>query len=110
MGRGRTPGLQLRGEIWHIDKRIEGERICKSTGTAELREAERYLARLRETIRQAKIYGVRPERSFEEAAIKFVAENQHKRSLNRDICIVSIVARSIPTSITRERREEHPQR
>ena len=88
MGRGRTPGLQLRGDIWHIDKRIEGERICKSTGTAELREAERYLARLRETIRQAKIYGVRPERSFEEAAIKFVAENQHKRSLNRDICIL----------------------
>ena len=88
MGRGRTPGLQLRGGIWHIDKRIEGERICKSTGTADLREAERYLARLRETIRQAKIYGVRPERSFEHAAIKFVAENQHKRSLNRDICIL----------------------
>ena len=36
-------------------------------------------------MRQARVYGVRPERSFEEAAIKFVRENQHKRSLNRDI-------------------------
>ena len=88
MGRNRTPGLQFRGGVWHIDKRIEGERICKSTGTAELAEAERYLARLRETIRQARIYGVRPERSFEEAAIRFVKENQHKRSLNRDICVL----------------------
>lgn len=88
MGRKRTPGLVNRGGIWHIDKWIEGERVCKSTGTAELAEAERYLARLRETIRQAKIYGVRPERSFEQAAIKFVRENEHKRSLNRDICIL----------------------
>jgi integrase len=88
MGRSRTPGLVNRSGIWHIDKRIEGERICQSTGSAELAEAERYLARLRETIRQAKIYGVRPERSFEEAAVKFVRENQHKRSLDRDICLL----------------------
>lgn len=39
-------------------------------------------------MRQIKIYGVRPERFFEEAAIKFVQENQHKRSIDRDICVL----------------------
>jgi integrase len=38
-----------------------------------------------EATRQAQIYGVRPSRSFEEAAAKFVLENQHKRSLDDDI-------------------------
>ena len=81
MGRKKTPGLVRRKGIWHIDKWIEGQRICQSTGSVELGEAERYLARLTESLRQATIYGVRPERSFEEAAIRFVREN-HKRSLD----------------------------
>ena len=88
MGRKKTPGLFKRSGIWHIDKRIEGQRVCQSTGSAELEEAERFLARLTESLRQAKVYGVRQERSFEEASIKFVRENQHKRSLDRDICLL----------------------
>lgn len=35
--------------------------------------------------RQARVYGVRPSRTFEEAAAKFILENQHKRSLKDDI-------------------------
>jgi hypothetical protein len=38
-----------------------------------------------EATRQAQVYGVRRSRSFEEAAAKFVLENQHKRSLDDDI-------------------------
>jgi len=37
-----------------------------------------------EEIRQAQIYGVRPSRTFEQAAAKFVIENQHKRSIDDD--------------------------
>ncbi len=85
MGRKKTPGLVKRIGIWHIDKQISGRRICQSTGTAHLEEAERFLARLTEETRQAQIYGVRPERTFEQAAAKFVLENQHKRSLGSDI-------------------------
>jgi len=88
MGRRKTPGLFKRAGIWHIDKRIEEQRVCQSAGTAKLAEAERFLARISESLRQAKVYGVRPERSFEKAAIKFVRENQHKRSLDRDICLL----------------------
>ena len=38
-----------------------------------------------EQTRQAQVYGVRPSRTFEQAAAKFVLENQHKRSLDDDI-------------------------
>jgi integrase len=84
MGRKRVPGLIMRSGVWHIDKRILGRRICQSTGTARLEEAERNLARVMEEARQAQIYGVRPTRTFEQAAAKFVLENQHKRSLADD--------------------------
>lgn len=38
-----------------------------------------------EQTRKATLYGVRPSRTFEQAAAKFVLENQHKRSLQSDI-------------------------
>ena len=85
MGRKRIPGLILRDGVWHIDKRILGRRICRSTGTARLEEAERQLARMMEEVRQAQVYGIRPARRFEQAAAKFVLEHQHKRSLGDDI-------------------------
>lgn len=88
MGRKATPGLTKRSGIWHIDKQIGGRRICQSTGTHQLDEAERFLARILEENRQAEIYGRRPTRTFDDAAAKFVLENQHKRSLNKDITLI----------------------
>jgi integrase len=85
MGRKRLPGLVMRAGIWHIDKVMFGRRVCQSTETARLDEAERTLARVMEETRQAQIFGVRPSRTFERAAAKFVLENQHKRSLSSDI-------------------------
>jgi integrase len=38
-----------------------------------------------EETRQAQVYGVRPTRTFEQAAAKFVLENQHKRSIDDNI-------------------------
>ena len=80
-----TPGLIKREGIWHIDKQVRGRRIRESCGTGDLREAETYLAHKLEEIRQAEIYGVRPTRTFREAAIKYVEEHEHKRSLRSDI-------------------------
>ena len=84
MGRKRTPGLQKRGSVWCIDKKVFGGRLCESTGTDNLEEAEKYLARRLEEIRLATVYGVRPKRTFKEAATKFLMENQHKRSISDD--------------------------
>lgn len=45
MGRKRNPGLVKRGGTWHIDKRIGGRRICQSTGSTKLSEAEKCVFR-----------------------------------------------------------------
>jgi hypothetical protein len=95
MGRKRVPGLIMRAGTWHIDKHILGRRVCQSTGTAQLEEAERYLARTMEERRKALVYGVRPSRTFEQAAAKFVLENQHKRSLASDIVQLQLLMPSI---------------
>jgi hypothetical protein len=84
MGRKKSPGLFKRGEYWHIDKAVFGCRIRESTGTGNLEEAEKYLAKRIEEVRQASVFGVRPKRTFMEAAIKFLDENQHKRSIDSD--------------------------
>lgn len=84
MGRKISPGLVKRGKTWHIQKRVLGYSLRESTGTESLVEAESYLARRIEEIRQAKIYGVRPKRTFKEAATKYLLENQHKVSIHDD--------------------------
>lgn len=84
MGRKRTPGLFKRGGVWHVDKQIRGRRVCESTGESDLARAEEYLARKIEEVRNAVIYGVRPKRTFRQAATKYLNENQHKRSIDKD--------------------------
>ncbi len=81
MGRKRSPGLRNRGGIWHIEKQILGQTIHESTGTGDLEAAELILARRIEEVRQAKIFGIRSQRSFREAATKFLEENVHLRSI-----------------------------
>lgn len=81
----RTPGLTKVGEVWHIDKRVKGlGRLCESTGTSSIEEANRYLATRVAELRNSLIYGIRPARTFQDAAIKYLDENMHKRSINRD--------------------------
>ena len=80
----RMPGLTLRGGVWHIDKVIYGQRICESTGTSDLEEAQALLMRRLQAARAIKLFGARPNHTFREAATKYLEENQHKRSLERD--------------------------
>ncbi len=78
------PGLRLRGKIWWIDKVIHGQRVQESTGTDDRAEAERYLIYKLEQLRQAKVYGVRPKRTFAQAAAKYLKEKK-KKTLCDDI-------------------------
>ena len=84
MGRKRTPGLYKRKDVWHIDKQVIGRRLCESTGSDSLEEAEKYLAKRINEIRQAIVYGIRPKRIFREAATKYLSENLHKASIQSD--------------------------
>jgi hypothetical protein len=59
-------------------------RLCESTDTGDREEAERYLIhRLRE-LREIRVYGERPQRTFRNAVQKYLAENSAKKSIDRD--------------------------
>lgn len=80
----RMPGLYRRpdapGGMWHVDKIVHGQRICESCGTSDEEEAKRFLVRRLEEIRQASVYGVRPDRIFRVAATKYLVDHKHKAS------------------------------
>lgn len=78
-------GGSVVGHVYHIDKVVGGRRLCESTGTGDLEEAEQFLAHRLEQERQARIYGVRPTRTFADAAMKYVSEHRYKRSIEADI-------------------------
>jgi hypothetical protein len=80
----RSPGLLRRGRIWHIDKILYGKRICESTRSGDRIEAEALLARRVTQARRVHLFGEPCEHSFRQAAAMFLAENQHKRSIERD--------------------------
>ncbi len=92
MSRGRMPGLTKRGAVWHIEKQIKGYgRLRESCGTTSFKEAERYLTHRLEEIRLAEVYGVRPTRTFEQAAVKYLEDYQYKRSIERDVIALRMV-------------------
>ena len=91
MARSKPPGLTLRGAVWHIDKDVYGTRFCESTGTRDLKEAVAILARRLEEVRATRFFGVRKPRTFREAATRFLEENQHKRSLERDARALAVL-------------------
>ncbi|MEM7704833.1 MAG: site-specific integrase [Pseudomonadota bacterium] len=84
MGRKKSPGLKKRGRIWWIDKQIKGYgRLAESCGTGNLAEAERYLAFRLDEVRRATVYGIRPTRTFQEAALKYLEDYANEASLER---------------------------
>ncbi len=78
------PGLINRGGVWHIQKKWRGRRIRESTGTSDLREAERYMVHRLEEIRQQEVYGVRPQKTWKEAVVRYLDE-ETKASIRLDM-------------------------
>ena len=87
--RKNTRSLQ-EGRLWHIDKKVRGYRIRESTGTSNLTEAERYLARRVEQTRDAAIYGIRPQRTFRQAATGYLIEVE-KATLSNDVIYLRLL-------------------
>ena len=83
--RKKTEGLFLRGNIWHIDKQIRGERIRTSTGTSDEREAERILTSLIASPSkwQQLVSGARYK--LIDAAERWILENQRLKAIDRDV-------------------------
>lgn len=91
MGRKKESGLRKRNGIWHIEKTLFGKRLYGSTGMSNRKEAEKYLAHEVETLRLKQLYGFRTERTFMEAAEKYLAEHSHKRSIVEDIHQITLL-------------------
>lgn len=81
MARKTITGLSQRNGIWHIDKKVRGERIYESTGTGDREEAERYLIHRLEKLRLEQVYGVRPVITWRQAATRFLLEFQDQPSI-----------------------------
>ncbi len=88
MGTQRMPGLTKRGGTWHIDKLYRGTRIRESTGTGDPAKTQDLLVKRIDQIREARLYGVRTDRTFRAAATKYLLENQHKRSIANDASVL----------------------
>jgi hypothetical protein len=75
--------------VWHIDKRVKRYgRLCESTGTGDREEAERYLIRRLRELRDIRVYGERPQRTFRDAIQRYLAEYSAKKSIDRDAAIL----------------------
>jgi hypothetical protein len=58
--------------------------ICERTGTSDFKEAQSLLAKRIDALRAIYLFGEQREWVFREAATRFLIENTHKRSLERD--------------------------
>ncbi len=63
-------------------------RLCESTGTSNREEAERYLMHRLYELREIRVYGERPQRTFRDAAQKYLAEPADKKSIDRDAAVL----------------------
>ena len=81
--RNKMPGLRLKGEIWHIEKRCkyaEGGWLRESTGTASRSEAEKFLIRRLVEIEEEAKRKAEGIYTFEEAAMRYLEDIAHKPS------------------------------
>jgi integrase len=83
MGRTQTGIHQDKNGFWCVDRIYKGTRLRSRFESFE--EAESWLIFQLETLRKIHLYGIRPKRTFEEAAAKYLLDHQGKVSLLQDI-------------------------
>ena len=76
---------QESSQYWYIDIiGPSGERIRRSSRTANKEEAQELHDRLKSDLWRVRQLGDRQKHTFEEAALRWLQENSHKRSLEND--------------------------
>jgi integrase len=79
------PGLVKRGNIWHIDKRYKhapGGRIRESTEESDFEKAKDFLTDRLKALKDAALFGVRPDHTFREAGTRYLNDNIDKPRMN----------------------------
>lgn len=79
-------GVIKRGDVWWVDFTTpHGQRIRRSSGIADRQLAQEYEDRLKVRCWEEQRLGVKPERSWQEATVRWVKETRHKRSHKKDV-------------------------
>lgn len=89
MGRNQTGIYRNPQEFWCVDKVYRGTRLRNRFNTFE--EAESWLIFQLDQLRQRHLFGIRPKRTFDEAAAKYLLDHQEKVSLQTDIYLLDKV-------------------
>ena len=79
-------GLSRRGDVWWVEFTTpNGQRVRQSSGTGDEQQAKEYLDRLKVRYWEAQRLGVKPKRSWQDAAVRWVKETSDKRSHDKDV-------------------------
>lgn len=79
-------GVYKRGDVWWIDFTTpNGRRVRESSGTQDRQQAQELHDRLKVRCWEEQRLGVKPQRSWKEAAIRWLKETSHKKSHQDDI-------------------------
>lgn len=79
-------GVFKRGDVWWIDFTTpNGRRVRESSGTRDRQQAQELHDRLKVRCWEEQRLGVKPDRSWKEAAVRWLKETSHKRSHDKDV-------------------------
>src|SRR5438270_554353 len=89
---GRTTAGIYPGEngTWQVDKWAHGTRL-RQRGFIDFEEAERWLVKRQNELRETKLHGDRAGRSFSEAAAHYLVTNQQKASIVTETYLLTSV-------------------
>lgn len=73
-----------RGETYWIDINVGGQRTRRSAGTTSRKEAQELHDKLKSEVWKEIKLGERPRRTFDQAALRWLEEKAHKKSLSDD--------------------------
>ncbi len=86
MGRAQTGIHQDKQGFWCVDRIYKGSRLRNRFESFE--EAESWLIFQLDQLRQIHLFGIRPRKTFDEAAAKYLLDHQEKVSLSQDIYLL----------------------
>jgi len=79
-------GLYKRGDVWWVHfVSPNGTRIRQSSGTDDEQRAQEFLDRLKVRHWEQERLGVKPDRSWQDAAVRWMKEASDKRSIGKDV-------------------------
>ena len=77
-------GIYKRGDTFWIDINFNNKRIRRTAGTGDRKAAQELHDQLKADLWRQSRLGEKPKRTFEEAAVRWLKEKSHKRSISDD--------------------------